>query len=91
MAERHQLIILLCKVETRSAVGNIMIIWHFLDSTLHNDMLVIKEQFYLPAFFIKQCYFGCIQGGGVRDKDLLHPCDFIIVSDTPKLLRIMLA
>ena len=41
--KRPQLILSLCKVETRSAVDNILIIRRSLASTLHNDMLVIKS------------------------------------------------
>jgi hypothetical protein len=37
------LILSLCKVEMRSTVYNMLIIRRSLASTLHNDMLVIKE------------------------------------------------
>ena len=41
VAERVQSLILLCKVETRSSIDNLLNINVALMSTLHNDMLVI--------------------------------------------------
>ena len=46
VAERVQSLILLCKVETRSSIDNSLNINMALSSTLHNDMLVIKQFMY---------------------------------------------
>lgn len=43
VAERAQSLILLCKVETRSSIDNLLNINVALMSTLHNDMLVIIQ------------------------------------------------
>lgn len=47
-----QSLILLCKVETRSSIDNLLNINVALMSTLHNDMLVIKENLDLPSVVI---------------------------------------
>ena len=49
VAERVQSLILLCKVETRSGIDNLLNINVALMSTLHNDMLVIKGHLDRPA------------------------------------------
>lgn len=49
MAERAQSLILLCKVETRSSIDNLLNINVALMSTLHNDMLVIIQKLDLKS------------------------------------------
>ena len=45
-------LISLCKVETTSKMVNILKINIVLAPTLHNDMLVIKEQLNLPSVLV---------------------------------------
>ena len=90
MVERPQLILSLCKVETRSAVDNMLIIRRELASTLHNDMLVIKKQLNFPAVSVKFSYRDGLQTKVIGHKVIQSTIREILVGHDTKHLRIFL-
>lgn len=71
-------------------MGNTLTINIALTPTLHNDMLIIKEDLYLPSFSIQLCNSDCVNREVVSEEPIDLSVSKVLIHNKSEIVRILL-